>query len=177
MNELDFEADDEPEDDRVLPRLWNPNAAAAWSLLFTPAFGALLHAANCRALGLREKATANLIWAWITFIFLAINLGTMLLPESKVLDRIMMWASIGLLVGWYLQQGRKHIGFVNEMFGDDYRRRGWLMPLFSAAAAMLFYVALAVVVTLAFYVPDAAEVADEVRPMILDEWRKTPRAG
>ena len=27
------------------PPLWNPNAAGFWSLLFSPAFGAFLHAA------------------------------------------------------------------------------------------------------------------------------------
>ena len=28
------------------PALWNPNAAANWSLLFSPAFGAWLHMKN-----------------------------------------------------------------------------------------------------------------------------------
>lgn len=31
--------------------LWNPNAAANWSLLFTPLFGAYLHMLNWRSLG------------------------------------------------------------------------------------------------------------------------------
>ena len=34
----------------VAPALWNPNAAASWSLLFSPAFGAFLHMKNWQAL-------------------------------------------------------------------------------------------------------------------------------
>ena len=38
------------------PPLWNPNAAANWSLLFSPAFGAFVHMKNWQALGEPEKA-------------------------------------------------------------------------------------------------------------------------
>src|SRR5262249_50236839 len=46
----------------VLPKLWNPGAAAIWSLLFGPAFGAWLHAVNWGVLGKPWRATANAIW-------------------------------------------------------------------------------------------------------------------
>lgn len=38
------------------PPLWNPNAAANWSLLFSPVFGALLQMKNWEALGEDDKA-------------------------------------------------------------------------------------------------------------------------
>jgi hypothetical protein len=41
------------------PALWNPNAAASWSLLFTPIFGSLLHMKNWQAMGNREKAASS----------------------------------------------------------------------------------------------------------------------
>jgi hypothetical protein len=41
------------------PALWNPNAAANWSLLFSPMFGAWLHMKNWAALGEPERAAAR----------------------------------------------------------------------------------------------------------------------
>ena len=41
------------------PPLWNPNAAAMWSLLFSPVFGALVHMKNWQAMGEPEKAAAS----------------------------------------------------------------------------------------------------------------------
>jgi hypothetical protein len=76
-------------DEPVRPRLWNPNAAASWSLLLTPAFGAWLHAANWRALGKPERSAANMVWVWLTVVFLAINVATVFLPDSKAVEAIM----------------------------------------------------------------------------------------
>ena len=36
--------------------IWNPNAAANWSLLFTPAFGAYIHYLNWQKMGKTEVA-------------------------------------------------------------------------------------------------------------------------
>ena len=33
------------------PPLWNPGAAASWSLLLSPVFGAILHMKNWQAMG------------------------------------------------------------------------------------------------------------------------------
>jgi hypothetical protein len=41
------------------PALWNPKAAAYWSLLFSPAFGAFVHARNADAMGRVDEAKAN----------------------------------------------------------------------------------------------------------------------
>ena len=45
------------------PSLWNPNAAASWSLIFTPIFGAILHMKNWEALGEPQKAAGARSWA------------------------------------------------------------------------------------------------------------------
>jgi hypothetical protein len=57
------------------PALWNPGAAASWSLLFTPAFGAFLHMKNWEVLGESDKAAAAKTWVVIiiaTIIGLAV---------------------------------------------------------------------------------------------------------
>lgn len=48
----------------VAPALWNPNAAANWSLLFSPMFSALLYANNWIALGELQQAGSVRWWAW-----------------------------------------------------------------------------------------------------------------
>jgi curved DNA-binding protein CbpA len=44
--------------------LWNPNAAANWSLLFPPVFGAWLHAKNSSALGDESEAKHSTYWVY-----------------------------------------------------------------------------------------------------------------
>jgi hypothetical protein len=46
------------DDGRASPPLWNPSAAANWSLLFSPAFGALVQMKHWEALGEPAKASA-----------------------------------------------------------------------------------------------------------------------
>ena len=55
----------------ISPPLWNPNAAANWSLLFSPAFGAFLHMKNWQALGQPIKATSAKVW----FVLILVVLG------------------------------------------------------------------------------------------------------
>jgi hypothetical protein len=55
---------------RIPPRLWNPNAAANWSLLFGPAFGAFLHMKNWQALEEPAKASAAKVWFLLTIVVL-----------------------------------------------------------------------------------------------------------
>ena len=65
----EYEDDDEYEDDHddrlALPLLWNPNAAANWSLLLTPAFGALLPLLLYSSGGQRPpSSTIVLVLSW-----------------------------------------------------------------------------------------------------------------
>jgi hypothetical protein len=51
------------------PKVWNPQAAAAWMFLFGPVFGSVLLGLNWRELGFRERAMRA--WAW-TAVTLAV---------------------------------------------------------------------------------------------------------
>ena len=46
------------------PALWNPFAARAWTVLFSPIFGAFLHAQNWKALGESGRAKRSMIWVY-----------------------------------------------------------------------------------------------------------------
>ena len=156
------------------PHLWNPAAAALWSLLFTPALGAYLHAANWRALGMPERAAANMLWVWVTIALLIVNFFTLLVPKSFVIEIIISLAGIALLVGWYFTQGHQQVQYVRERLQNRYSKRTWGLPLLAGVGSLGGYVALCIFVVVVFHRPDPEELAAQVKPLILREWQKNP---
>ena len=132
------------------PPLWNPNAAANWSLLFSPAFGAFLHMKNWEALGEPEKASVAKVWVTIVVVILiAIPLVVVLVPGLRGMRGFSNYWGILLLLAWYLTSGRAQAQYVKERFGKNYPRRGWGKPLFIAVTAVVgYFVALAILGTL-----------------------------
>jgi len=112
------------------PRLWNPNAAANWSLLFSPAFGAFLHMKNWQALGDAQRARTNRNWviAVLVLMFGSLFLG-LLVPESKGIDAATRLLGLAMLVSWYVSVAKVQAKLVKERFGKDYPRRGWAVPI------------------------------------------------
>jgi len=130
-----------PSDTR--PALWNPNAAACWSLLFTPAFGAYLHARNADSLGRSDEAKANRVFFYVSLIysgFVLLSVFIAAIPES-----IYRGAAIGLLVGWYFALGKKQIQHVKETWPTGYDRKPWVKPLFIAFGCLVGYLVVIVV--------------------------------
>jgi len=117
------------------PAIWNPNAAACWCLLFTPAFGAFLHAQNADTLGRAEEAKANRIWFKISIAFLICILVSVLIPGIP--DGIFRFAGLGLLFGWYFSVGKKQIIFVKSTWQDRYERKSWKQPLLIAFGCLV----------------------------------------
>lgn len=133
----------------VAPPLWNPTAAGAWSLLFSPIFGASLHMQNWKALGQPEKAAASKRWLFgcIAF-FTVLVIVSMILPESGGLDAIARFGGLGLLVAWYYSIGKAQQTYVAGRFGTRYPRRGWLLPIAAAFGVVVAVFAFAFVLTL-----------------------------
>jgi cobalamin synthase len=127
------------------PELWNPNAAANWCLIFSPVFGAVLHAKNWKELGNLHRAKANKIWIWITAIWLTAMLYISVGPQSplNVLFRIL---GVVLLLIWYFSQARVQAKLVKERYGIRYKKKKWGVPLLLGVGAFLGYVLLAIVV-------------------------------
>jgi len=128
------------------PPLWNPNAAANWSLLFSPIFGTWLHMLNWRALGETKRAESAKTWLMVTTLLLVgMTLGGALMPFSGLIG-LRAFASFALLVAWYFGSARPQAKWVAEHYGDHYARRGWTQPLLGAlvlwiAGSVLFTVA------------------------------------
>lgn len=84
---------------QAAPALWNPNAAACWSLLFSPIFGAALHMFNARAMGDAEleKLNKGFMWGTLAVLVIAILLAIILRNKGQLCrhccTRCLVWRS------------------------------------------------------------------------------------
>jgi len=132
------------------PALWNPNAAAMWSLLLTPAFGAFLHMKNWTALGEHGKADTSRKWfIGLVAAMVVLSIVSIWLPESKLLSAFGRGAGIGMLVAWYVGSGKPQVAYVLGRYGKTYPRRGWLSAVLLGIAAMVALLAAIVALNLA----------------------------
>jgi hypothetical protein len=133
----------------VAPTLWNPNAAASWSLLFSPAFGAFLHMKNWQALGEPAKAASAKVWVIATLcVLVGFSVLSAFFPDSKGIDTLSRSIAFVLLLSWYYASGKSQAAFIKARFGKAYPRRGWLKPLLLALLALLGFVAVVVAVAM-----------------------------
>jgi hypothetical protein len=116
-----------------VPALWNPSAAANWSLIFTPAFGSYLQMLNWRALGEQTKAAQASGWFFASLGMLLAEgaLGALGAASHSTADAS---RSVGLvyLIVWYFAAGRPQIRYIKAHFGRSYPRKSWMKPLLIA---------------------------------------------
>ena len=131
------------------PPLWNPNAAAVWSLLFTPIFGAWLQMKNWQALGEAKQAAASRAWAIGNLVvFVGVLALAVLAPETKLLDSVTRILQLVLLISWYVNSARTQVRFVKERFGTGYPRRGWAKPLLIGVGLWIVFLGVTVAAVL-----------------------------
>jgi hypothetical protein len=125
------------------PKLWNLNAAANWSLLFSPAFGAFLHAKNWETLGNTEMARANWVWVKVTIAFLVLCIVPV---ESLAFNALCRLGGLALLLTWYFNLAKRQIQHVKKTLPATYERKGWTRPLLIGLGCILGLMIAAVVV-------------------------------
>ena len=124
-----------------VPAIWNPNAAANWSLLFSPAFGAFLHMRNWHALGELQRETTARRWFIAALGMLALYIVlALVLSAFKGVDTALRGLAVGFLVAWYFSAARGRARYVKEKFGKSYPRKGWGKPLLIGVAAVAGYI-------------------------------------
>ena len=100
------------------PPLWNPNAAALWSLLFSPVFGAWLQMRNWQALGDSQKAQQSWYWCLASLLLIVgLVIASILLPETHPVQKFSNRSGIILLLAWYLANG----DWVRNVTSGQYR--------------------------------------------------------
>ena len=127
--------------------LWNPMAAALWSLLLTPAFGAWLHACNWERLGQKEQASQARGWAVAICVVNLVNLAVAAAATANGSDiGIPSWMSLVLLGLWYGMSAHAQVKYVALRHGQAYARRTWGLPLVTGLAAVAAFLLLNIVV-------------------------------
>ena len=112
------------------PKLWNPNAAANLSLLFSPILGAWLHAKNWKELGQHDRAKKSMIWVYIGFVFQLVNL---FLP-----DNLGYGPALIFLFAWYFSSGKGQVKYLKEN-NINYEKKAWGKPLLLGLAGWAAY--------------------------------------
>jgi hypothetical protein len=116
--------------------LWNPDAAACWSLLFTPLFGTYLVIRNWEALDQPKRALQACWWFAASLVTLILNFYACLLRQDAI---PLQSAYLVLLLVWYIGVASPQERYVRERCGTDYARRSWAIALPCALLLLLAY--------------------------------------
>jgi hypothetical protein len=125
------ETDTAESTDTGQPELWNPNAAANWSFLFTVIFGAYLHAKNWQTLGKEELAKKSMYWMYGGIGSIVLYL---FLPESAF-DYILLF---GPLLGWYFTMAKAQAKYLKEN-NIEYTSKPWIKPIGIGAGCLVLF--------------------------------------
>lgn len=128
-----------------VPALWNPNAAASWSLLLTPVFGTWLHWKNWQAMGEAERARTAGRWLIAALVVEVLSIGASGLLPRLANGSVLRIINFGFLIAWYYAAAKPQVRHVLGRFGTAYVRRGWLVPILAAIAAIIVVVGLVAV--------------------------------
>jgi len=129
--------------------IWNPNAAANWSIVFTPAFGSYLQMLNWKALGQPNRAAAAQKWFYASLVVLVIYpLLTAFSSDPRGAESGGRGLAMLYLFVWYVAAGRSQAKFVKEHVGSNYPKKPWGKTLLIGIAAFVAYVIFAGVLAL-----------------------------
>jgi hypothetical protein len=123
--------------------IWNPNAAASWSIIFTPVFGSYLHMLNWRTLIEPAKASSAQSWFYASLLMMFIYASI-----GMFMSDLRGWAcclSFLYLITWYLAAGRSQSKYVKAKFGTSYQKKPWGQTLLIAVGALIGYTVVGVV--------------------------------
>jgi hypothetical protein len=131
--------------------IWNPAAAACWSIVFTPAFGAYLLMRNWEVLGERQQAAMARKWYVFSLGLLAVQLVSTALNERlNSQSNVMHWFGIAYLLAWSAAAALPQAWLVRARYGAAYPRKRWDEALLAAVIAGTLYFALRGLLTYLF---------------------------
>lgn len=123
------------------PRVWNPKVVVAWSVVFTPAFGSCLVAANWKAIGRADEYRFSLAWLAASIVVLLSYpvLGGMY-PDGYSIEAKTRGFGIVYLILWYFASARAQVRTFSSLGRAHYETRSWTFPLCAAVLSTIAYV-------------------------------------
>lgn len=127
------------DDNGLPPELWSPAGIALWSVLLTPAFGALAQMYNHRRLGETALAETSRRWCVAGFAVLAWSALSCAFGQRLGMEMgLFGWTNVAMLAAWMGATMPAHAQLLRERCGDGYKRRQWdsmaVLGLFAALA-------------------------------------------
>ena len=110
------QSDITPETESPTPGLWNPDAAGAWSLLFSPIFGSVLLLKNWQAMGRPDMAITARIWLIVSVIMFLLTI-------------VSIFTGLIYIIFWYFAWQRPQSKYVAIQLGNNYHRKSWTAPI------------------------------------------------
>ena len=140
------------------PKLWNPNAAANWCIIFTPIFGSFLIARNWKELNQTQKSKNSMVWFYasiVTTLTLVCLIGfTTYAPLFRALPLL-------FLVIWYYVCAKKQVKFikVNQI---NYEKKSWGKPLLFGIAGHVIAFIVTFILFMVFAFSNVIDLPNEV---------------
>ena len=113
--------------------LWNPDVAAALSIVFTPVFGAVIHALNWKTL--RDERRASMAWVWAAVIVIVLAAAALhgIVPGARDVGATFVLVMLVSLAWWYFGAARAQSKFMVNGLKGRYVRASWFTPIWLAA--------------------------------------------
>jgi hypothetical protein len=130
--------------------IWNPNATANWSLLFTPVFGAFLQMLNWEELAEPELAKQSMLWIYVSIAVLMIYpvLAVLLQDDKGAISLLRGFAFVYLIV-WYFASAKAQVKYVKSKYGNSYQHKPWGKVLLYAVGISVGYSILPMILSMA----------------------------
>jgi hypothetical protein len=110
--------------------LWNPDAAALWSMWLTPLFGCALHLVNARVLGHRGMFVSSVMWLIVCAPATAWAMAHMLARDTSMQSVLVASSLLApLACVWYCFAARPQSQYIVERHGRNYPRRSLVKVL------------------------------------------------
>lgn len=159
--------------------LWNPMAAAWWSLLLSPLFAAILLDHNWRSIGNRRKALWSRALTVVSAGALAAGLVCAMVPTLPATDKLI--TGVGKIVGVILTAACFSIARSQRQFlaGPDcphHEKRRWGKPIALGAMGLASYLGLIIAIAV-FSPPDVSLVESETSRVMTDFFKNEPQRG
>jgi len=116
--------------------IWNPNAAATWSIVFTPVFGCVLHSLNWQSLKEFERGnnTYSWMWIWVGVLTLYVIIAKKANGDDEILAAMQLVYLI-FFISWYFIDAKAQISYIRSRYGSYYKKRSWFIPILAGATA------------------------------------------
>ncbi len=158
-------------------RLWNPMAAAYWSLLLTPMFAATLLDKNWRELGEPDSARQTRFLMWATGFFALLSIISAFIDTSQSTDKLIQGVSkiVGLvLTAFCFSIGRRQRDLLKASGVVDYKKRLWGKAIAFGLFGVLGFIGLISLGVLFFSHPVNTDVAAETQVVVSTFFQQNP---